>query len=166
MKEHSARDQKMLCGPKNEIYSSNIGTVKQEWEQVEKCARNTIALHFLVGADCLCHWSRQASNRFSLSTSPLPMCCRAAIFEIVSQEWLRTTFLWTRIKREAAFPGSGSPSVILETELTGADSGIPVDIQSPRIRYIRRGPESAAQLCFGSVSSYYEVFCLFDLTFM
>lgn len=37
------------------------------------------------------------------------MCRWAAISEIVSQEWLRTTFLWTGIKTEAAFPRQRQP---------------------------------------------------------
>lgn len=101
--------QKVLYGPKYEIYSSNAATTKQERDQVEKCARDALVLHFPVCADWLDDWSKQASNRFSLSTSPLPMCRWAAISEIVSQEWLRTPFLWTRIKSDTAFPRQGQP---------------------------------------------------------
>lgn len=91
------------------MYSSNAATTQQERDQVEKCARDVLVLHFPVCADWLNDSSKQASNRFSLSTSPLPMCRWAAISEIVSQEWLRTTFLWTRIKSEAVLPRQRQP---------------------------------------------------------
>lgn len=91
------------------MYSSNAATTKQERDQVEKCARDVLVLHFPVCADWLDDSSKQASNRLSLSTSPLPMCRWAAISEIVSQEWLRTTFLWTRIKSEAVLPRQRQP---------------------------------------------------------
>lgn len=158
--------RKLLEALKNENYSSNSRTVKQEWEEVEKCVRNTIVLHFLVWADCLCPWSKPASNRFSLSTRPLPMYCWAAIFETVSQEWLRTPFLWTRIKRGAAFPGKDRLSGLPETELTEADSGIPVDIQSPQVWSIGRGAWDCTTLLWLCSFLLLIAFCLFDLAFM